>query len=73
MATLTGDFTHIWAADKAFKLIQESLTDDGWLLNTVDPETFNTPSSESTHSPEGQAFTLLLHSAWRDFSAKFSK
>ncbi|KAI0750887.1 Six-hairpin glycosidase [Daedaleopsis nitida] len=73
MATRTGDLTHIPAADKAFKLIQDSLTEDGWLLNTVDPLTFDTPSSAGSHSPEGQAFTLLLHSAWSDYSAKYSK
>ena len=68
MATLTGDLSFISAADDAFDLIQASLTEDGWLLNTVDPLTFNTPSLPGVFSPEGQAFVLLLHAAWRDFA-----
>ncbi|KAI0750888.1 Six-hairpin glycosidase [Daedaleopsis nitida] len=68
MATLSGELNHISSADDAFKLIQDSLTDDGWLLNTVDPLTFNTPSSPGVYSPEGQAFVLLLQAAWRDFA-----
>ncbi|KAI0352875.1 Six-hairpin glycosidase [Trametes cingulata] len=67
MATLTGDVSHISAANKAYNLIKASLDSDGWLLNTVDPETFNTPSQPGTHSPEGQAFVLLLQSAFRDY------
>ncbi len=49
-------------------VIRRSVDDDGWLQNTVDPETFNTPSLPGEHSPEGQAFVLLLHSAWRDLA-----
>ena len=67
LAVITGDATHIPAASKAFDLIKASLTDDGWLLNTVDPETFDTPSVAGSYSPEGQAFVLLLQAAWRDF------
>lgn len=73
MATLTGDLSHMKAADKAFNLIQRSLTEDGWLLDTVDPMSFSTPSEPEKYSPEGQAFTLLLHSAWRDFAAAKKK
>ena len=67
LATITGDWTHITAASKAFDLIKASLTEDGWLLNTVDPLTFSTASPPGTYSPEGQAFVLLLQAAWRDF------
>ncbi|KAI0774354.1 Six-hairpin glycosidase [Fomes fomentarius] len=73
LATLTGNLSHIKAADKAFNLIQQSLTEDGWLLNTVDPMSFSTPSEPGRYSPEGQAFTLLLHSAWRGFAAANKK
>ena len=66
LAVITGDYTHLPAAVKAFQLIEDSLTEDGWLLNTVDPLTFNTPSQPGVFSPEGQAFTLLLQAAWRD-------
>ncbi|TFK94724.1 hypothetical protein K466DRAFT_579793 [Polyporus arcularius HHB13444] len=73
MAALTGDLTHVSSADDAFSVIKASLTDDGWLLNTVDPLTFNTPSVPGSYSPEGQAFVLLLHSAWRDYTAAFQR
>ncbi|KAH9040722.1 glycoside hydrolase family 105 protein [Lactarius pseudohatsudake] len=41
-------------------------TDDGWLAPVVDPLNF---VAEGAQSPEGQAFTLMLQSAWRDWSA----
>ena len=69
MAVLTKDLSHIPAAEKAFTLIQNSLTEDGWLENTVDPLKFDAPSLPGKYSPEGQSFTLLLHAAWRDFQA----
>ncbi|THH02396.1 hypothetical protein EW026_g444 [Hermanssonia centrifuga] len=68
LATITFDFSLIEFANKAMDVIRRSVDDDGWLQNTVDPETFNTPSLPGEHSPEGQAFVLLLHSAWRDLA-----
>ncbi|KAH9176368.1 glycoside hydrolase family 105 protein [Lactarius sanguifluus] len=41
-------------------------TDDGWLAPVVNPLNF---VAEGAQSPEGQAFTLMLQSAWRDWSA----
>ncbi|KAH9040705.1 Six-hairpin glycosidase-like protein, partial [Lactarius pseudohatsudake] len=41
-------------------------TDDGWLAPVVDPLNY---VAEGARSPEGQAFTLMLQSAWRDWSA----
>jgi len=41
-------------------------TVDGWLAPVVDPLDF---AVQGAQSPEGQAFTLMLHSAWRDWSA----
>ncbi|KAJ8483299.1 hypothetical protein ONZ51_g4792 [Trametes cubensis] len=67
MATLTSDNSHIPAANKAYNLIKSSVDSNGWLRNTVDPETFNTPSKPGEHSPEGQAFVILLQSAYRDY------
>nr|VWP00542.1 Avirulence protein A [Ganoderma boninense] len=69
LATITGNSVHIPSANRALKVIKQSVNEDGWLLNTVDPETFNTTSLPGQYSPEGQAFVLLLHSAWRDFEA----
>ncbi|KAI9463582.1 glycoside hydrolase family 105 protein [Lactarius psammicola] len=42
------------------------LTVDGWLAPVVDPLNC---AVEGAQSPEGQAFTLMLQSAWRDWSA----
>ncbi len=39
---------------------------DGWLAPVVDPLNFVV---EGAQSPEGQAFILMLESAWRDWSA----
>jgi rhamnogalacturonyl hydrolase YesR len=66
LATLTGDLTHIPAAEKAFNLIKENISEDGWLMDVVDPLAFDKPG---TRSPEGQSFVLLLYSARRDFIA----
>ncbi|KZT41164.1 Six-hairpin glycosidase [Sistotremastrum suecicum HHB10207 ss-3] len=64
LALITNDTSHIPAANKAFTLIQNSLSDDGLLENVVDPLTFNSPG---TISPEGQSFVLLLQTAWWDW------
>ena len=62
-ACIAGDSTHIPAAIAALRLIQDSIDSEGWLQNTVDPETFSAPSPPGTHSPEGQSFVLLLQAA----------
>lgn len=69
MAVLTKDTRYIPNANAALSCVQENIDENGWLTNTVDPYTFNTPIDASTgaHSPEGQAFVLLMHSAWRDW------
>lgn len=70
-AQLTGDFAHLPNAYSALKLIKASVDADGWLLGTVDPLTFNTPSKPGQYSPEGQAFVLLFQAAWRDFASSY--
>lgn len=67
LATLTHDFTSIPAANRALSLIQRSVNADGWLTGTVDPLKFHEPSAKGEHSPEGQAFVLLLYAGWRAF------
>lgn len=67
MAAFTNDSTLLPYANKALNLAKSSVDTNGWLLNTVDPLTFTTPSVQGSYSPEGQAFVLLLHSAWRDY------
>jgi len=41
-------------------------TSDGWLSPVVDPLNVGV---EGGKSPEGEAFALMLHAAWRDWSA----
>ncbi|KAI0677468.1 Six-hairpin glycosidase [Trametes maxima] len=67
LATLTGDKSHIPAANKAYNLIKSSVDSRGFLHNTVNPETFNTSSPPGVHSPEGQSFVVLLYAAYRDY------
>ncbi|KAH9049232.1 Six-hairpin glycosidase-like protein [Lactarius deliciosus] len=62
-ASITRNNTHIPAATRALRLIRANIDDQGWLLDTVDPETFSTPSLPGAHSPEGQSFVLLLEAA----------
>ncbi|TFK43267.1 Six-hairpin glycosidase-like protein [Crucibulum laeve] len=73
MAAINNDTTLIPAANRALKLIQDSVDEEGWLHSAVDPYTFHNPLAADAHSPEGQAFVLLLHSAWRAFSNVFSQ
>jgi hypothetical protein len=68
MAIQTGNYSLVPNANSALTVIRHSVDTDGWLHNTVDPETFNTPSLPGQFSPEGQAFVLMLHAAWRDFN-----
>lgn len=72
MAVITGDSTLIPFADKALVLIKESVDENGWLRNTVNPYTFTTASTPEENSPEGQAFVLLLQAAWRDWFTFFT-
>lgn len=66
LAVITGDLAMIGNAEKAFNYIAAHIDDSGMLLGSVDPLIWDTPN---TQSPEGQAFVLLLQSAWRDFVA----
>jgi hypothetical protein len=66
LAVITGDLAMIGNAEMAFDYIAAHIGDDGMLLGSVDPFSWDTPN---TQSPEGQAFVLLLQSAWRDFVA----
>ncbi|KAI0260506.1 Six-hairpin glycosidase-like protein [Gloeopeniophorella convolvens] len=64
---LTGDTKHDAAALRAMQLVFNSIDDDGWLLNTVNPDVFNAPNINGTHSAEGQSFVLLLAAAWNAY------
>lgn len=59
---LTSDTKHDAAALQALELVFSSIDENGWLLNTVDPEAWTTPSLNG--SAEAQSFVLLLSAAW---------
>jgi len=61
---ITGDGKHDAAAIRALDLVTDSLDDDEWLLNTVNPYSYPERSQAGAHSPEGQSFVLLLAAAW---------
>ncbi|KAJ3574544.1 hypothetical protein NP233_g1709 [Leucocoprinus birnbaumii] len=67
MAAIHNTTDFVPAANQALRLIQSSVDNDGWLQNATNPYTFNEPLSEGEHSPEGQAFVLLLQAAWKAF------
>lgn len=46
------------------------ITSDGWLTPVVNPDSY---TFQGSNSPEGQAFVLQLHSAWRDWVEDGSK
>jgi hypothetical protein len=64
---LTYDGKHDLAAMQALSLVWQSIDQNGWLLNVVDPETFTQPLRNGAHSPEAQSFVLLLAAAWAVF------
>lgn len=74
LAYLTSDRANLSLADarllaaarKARSLIIQSLDGDGWLTNVVDPQDWHQSGS---HSPEGQAFVLLLEASYQDWMA----
>ena len=63
LARITGNPTHIPAAERAYELIAASVNGTGWLQGTVNPQTFNTQTAPDSYSPEGQSFTLMLVAA----------
>lgn len=67
MAVFRNDTSLIPAANRALKLVKNNVDGDGWLQNTVNPITFRDPLPTTEHSPEGQAFLLLLQAAWHSF------
>jgi rhamnogalacturonyl hydrolase YesR len=60
------------AANKALAYVQANIDLDGWVQNAVDPIAFDVPLKTGEHSPESQAFVLLLHAAYRDWQKYLS-
>ena len=68
LAVFKGDnSTYISNAEAAYNFVHNNIDNGGWLRNTVNPLDFNTLSTPSETSPEGQSFVLLLEAARRDF------
>ncbi len=67
MASTQKNTTFIPAANRALEFVQQNVDAQGWLTNATNPYTFSEQLAEGEHSPEGQAFVLLLHAAWRVF------
>jgi rhamnogalacturonyl hydrolase YesR len=64
---LTYDGKHDAAAMQALSLVWQSIDQNGWLLNVVDPFSFTQQLRGGAHSPEAQSFVLLLAAAWGAF------
>lgn len=67
MAAFTDDTDLIPKANKAYDYVQDNLDESGWVISAVDPYTFTTQLTSGQHSPEAQAFVLMLEAARRDF------
>jgi hypothetical protein len=62
-AVLTNDTGNVDAAVRAMLAVGASIDGNGWLRDTTNPYTFNSPllnSSTEPGSPEGQAFVLQV-------------
>ena len=73
MAALTHNNTYVASANSALGFVSQNLDASGWLQNTVNPYTFWTPTAANGYSAEGQAFVLLMHAAWRDYTGGSSQ
>ena len=54
------------ATPSAFAATAAHFSSDGWLTPVVNPDAYGV---QGANSPEGEAFVLQLHSAWRDWVA----
>ncbi|GAA99886.1 uncharacterized protein L969DRAFT_51234 [Mixia osmundae IAM 14324] len=58
---------NIDAAERGRMFVQQNVGSDGWLAHVVDPLSWNDMLTGSKHSPEAQAFVLLMSAAYRDW------
>ncbi|EJD47722.1 Six-hairpin glycosidase [Auricularia subglabra TFB-10046 SS5] len=70
LALLRNAYHHLPNAERVRKELVSRVDSDGWLAPVVNPESF---AAEGSHSPEGQAFIVLMHAAHRDWVADGSK
>lgn len=84
LAVIANKHSHLPEAERSRKRLSNStgtvdtntlanythFTADGWLLPVVNPLSYGQAGSES---PEGQAFVVEMHAAWKDWVAAGSK
>jgi hypothetical protein len=80
LSLLWGDHSHLPLAEKSRKALSATdpnnssqlahFTSTGWLTPVVNPNEF---PNQGSQSPEGQAFVVEMHAAWRDWVANGSK
>lgn len=68
MAILQNGSSRVAPAIRALDIVPKNVDAEGWLQNIVDPISFHSVLPPTEHSLEGQAFVLLLHSAWVAFN-----
>jgi hypothetical protein len=74
LSFLRGEHTYLPLAEKSRKALSATdpnnsselvhFTSEGWLKPVVNPYDF---SNQGSNSPEGQAFVVEMHAAWRDW------
>ena len=64
VAEIAPALVNTQAAEKARSWVAANIDSDGWLTNVVNPLNWHEAGS---HSPEGQAFVLMLAAAYQDY------
>jgi rhamnogalacturonyl hydrolase YesR len=64
LATIAPGQANTVAAEKARSWIAANIGKDGWLTHVVNPLNWHVAGS---HSPEGQAFVLMLDAAYQNY------
>ncbi|KAJ9103744.1 hypothetical protein QFC21_002204 [Naganishia friedmannii] len=75
LAALNITTAYVPYANKIYSTIaKDHINDEGYLTGAVDPLYFDlSTDKQGTHSPEGQAFVLMMHAAYRDYSLSVPK
>jgi hypothetical protein len=63
-------YKHLTNAEATRRVLvnNTNLDEDGWLFPVVNPRSWGSPGE---HSPEGQAFVLMLHTAYEDWRVAY--
>ena len=66
LSLLRNVHKHLPQAERVRERLVARVNSDGWLAPVVNPVDFD---SEGSNSPEGQAFVIQLHAAYREWDA----